>query len=214
MSNSSVASAPESPSAGAAVKALHEIRLVGRGGQGIVTAGDLLGKAAVLEGRHAQSVPAFGPERRGALSSCTLRVSDREILLKCSSVTPNILLLIDPTIWHHANVLLGLKPGATLIFNTPHPPTEIDRDLRSGHHGYRPPVEDFEVVCVDATGIAMEVMGQPIPNTAMMGALHGATGIVGMDSIKEALAERFGEKAEMNFRAAETASDRIVRLGG
>lgn len=193
---------------------MHEIRLVGRGGQGVVTAGDLLGKAAVLEGRHAQSIPTFGPERRGALSQCTLRISDGEVLLKCSSTSPGVLLVLDPTIWHFANVLIGLREGGVLIFNTCQPPEEIDEELRTGRHGYRPGVAGYDVYVVDATGIALEVLKRPITNTAMMGALVGATGVLEMESVAAALEERFGARAGANVEAARAAAGRIRRLGG
>jgi 2-oxoacid:acceptor oxidoreductase gamma subunit (pyruvate/2-ketoisovalerate family) len=192
---------------------MHEIRLVGRGGQGVVTAGDLLGKAAVLEGRHAQSIPTFGPERRGALSSCTLRISEEEILLKCSSTRPHVLVVLDPTIWHHFNVLLGLGSGGILVFNTASSPAEIQAELTDGRHGCRPPVSDYTLYTVDATGIALEVLKRPITNTSMMGALSGATGLVGMDPIEQVLTERFGKNGPMNVEAAREARSRILRLG-
>lgn len=193
--------------------AMHEIRLVGRGGQGVVTAGELLGRAAVLEGRHAQSIPTFGPERRGALSQCTVRVSDAEILLKCSSTSPGVLLVLDPTIWHFANITLGLVPGGKLIFNSAGSPETIRRELEDGVHGYRPAVDDFEVLVVDATRIALDILGRPITNTSMMGALVGATGIVGMDSLARVLEERFGGKAAGNIEAAKAAAAGIRGIG-
>jgi 2-oxoacid:acceptor oxidoreductase gamma subunit (pyruvate/2-ketoisovalerate family) len=193
---------------------LHEIRLVGRGGQGVVTAGDLLGKAAIGEGRWAQSIPTFGPERRGALSQATLRIADDEILLKCSSARPSVLLALDPTIWHFANVLLGLQEGAKLIFNTTRTPGEIDALLREGRFGYQPPVTTFDVYTVDATGIALQVLGRPITNTAMMGALVGATGLLGMASVEAVLQERFDGQGTVNIEAARQARDRLARHGG
>ena len=198
---------------GAVSRSMREIRLAGRGGQGVVTAGDLLGKAAVLEGRHAQSVPTFGPERRGALSSCTLRISEAEILLKCSSTRPHVLLVLDPTIWHHFNVLLGLQSGGTVVFNTASSPAEVQAELEQRKHGYGPPVDDFSLYALDATGIALEVLGRPITNSSMMGALSGATGLVGMESIERVLLERFGKNGPKNVEAARAARDRLVRLG-
>ena len=195
-----------------AARSLTEIRLVGRGGQGVVTAGDLLGQAALSEGRHAQSIPTFGPERRGALSSCTLRVSDEEILLKCSSISPHVLLVLDPTIWHHVPALAGLQEGGTLIFNTPLSPEEIDAELRGRKYGFGPPAAHYSLYTVDATGIALEVLKRPITNTAMMGALSGATGLVSMASIERVLGERFGGKAAGNVRSAEQARDRLRSL--
>ncbi len=191
---------------------MHEIRLAGRGGQGVVTAGDLLGKAAVLEGKHAQSVPTFGPERRGALSSCTLRVSEEEILLKCSSTAPSILCVLDPTIWHHVNVVAGLQEGGTLIFNSPRKPEQLQDELKTGKHGYTIGIERYELYTVDATSIALEVMGRPITNTAMMGALVGAVGIVEMASIDKVLVGKFGKRGEMNIKSAAAASAGLRRL--
>jgi 2-oxoacid:acceptor oxidoreductase gamma subunit (pyruvate/2-ketoisovalerate family) len=199
------------PAVGAA-RSLSEIRLVGRGGQGVVTAGDLLGKAALIEGRHAQSIPTFGPERRGALSSSTLRVSDEEILLKCSSISPHVLLVLDPTIWHHVPALAGLQEGGSLIFNTPLSPGEIDSELRTRKYGFGPPAERYSLYTVDATGIALEILKQPITNTAMMGALAGATGLLSMASIEKVLVERFGKKAEGNVRSAREAHDGLRSL--
>jgi 2-oxoacid:acceptor oxidoreductase gamma subunit (pyruvate/2-ketoisovalerate family) len=196
----------------AMARELSEIRLVGRGGQGVVTAGDLLGKAALIEGRHAQSIPTFGPERRGALSSATLRIGAAEILLKCSSTSPNLLLILDPTIWHHFPVVAGLAEDGILVFNTALSPDEIQEEIRSGKYGHPPPAGKYTLHTVDATGIALEVLGRPITNTAMMGAFSGASDLVGMDSIGRVLEERFGKRAEGNIQAARAAHDRLRSL--
>jgi len=191
-----------------------EVRVAGRGGQGVVTAGELLGLAVVGEGRHAQAIPAFGPERRGALASCTLRISDGEILLKFAAAAPDVLLVLDPTIWHVANVTLGLAEGGVLIFNTPRSPEEVEADLRSGRFGYRLGVDDAEVVTVDGTGIALELLGRPIPNTALMGALTGATDLVSIESVERVIRERFGDKADANVLAARAGRERLQRRVG
>ena len=214
MKDTSIDVAGDSPPATGPDTKMHEIRLVGRGGQGVVTAGDLLGRAALAEGRHAQSIPTFGPERRGALSSSTLRISGVEILLKCSATSPDFLIVLDPTIWHHANILLGLGEGSGVVFNSPEAPEEIDRALRSGRHGYRPAAKDLGIFTVDATGIAIEILGRPITNTAMMGAFVGATGILGIESVERVLLDRFGTKGEGNVKAARAAMDRVRKLGG
>ena len=188
---------------------MTEIRLVGRGGQGVVTAGDLIGKAALIEGRWAQSLPTFGPERRGALTLATLRIGENEILLKCTAARPKVLLVLDPTVWHHANVLLGLREGADLIFNTPADPNEIETEIRDQRYGYGAPVDDFTVYTVDATGIALEVLGKPITNTAMIGAFAAVTSAVKMTSIEHAFTERFEDRAAANIAAARAAGERI-----
>ncbi len=184
---------------------INETRLQGRGGQGIVTAGELLGKAAILEGKYAQSIPTFGPERRGALSTCSLRISNQEILLKCSATTANVLCLLDPTIWHFVNITAGFVEDGLLIFNTTKSPEEIRQELQSGKYGYRLTTQKFSLFTVDATGIALEILGKVITNTAMMGAFTRATGLVQMDSVTSVLKEKFGERAEVNIQVANKA---------
>jgi 2-oxoacid:acceptor oxidoreductase gamma subunit (pyruvate/2-ketoisovalerate family) len=141
-----------------------------------------------------------------------LRISGEPILLKCTSARPDVLLLIDPTIWHHANVLLGVSEGATLIFNSTHSPEAIDADLRSGRHGYRLELENYRLLVVDGTGIARRCLGRPIPNTAMMGALAEATGLVGQQAMEASLQERFGSKADVNIQAVRAARKALVEL--
>ena len=188
------------------VREMHEIRIVGRGGHGVVTAGEMLGRAAVGENRFAQSIPTFGPERRGALSSCTLRIGPEPILLRCGPMRPDILLVLDPTIWKHLPVTLGLAEGATLVFNSAAAPAELAPELRLD-------IGRYDVFTVNATAIGLEVLGRPIPNTAMIGAWVGATGIVAMESVERVIEERFGAKAEANITAARTARARLRRLG-
>ncbi len=193
---------------------MPEVRVTGRGGQGVVTAGELLGQAVIDEGRVAQAVPTFGPERRGALASCTLRISSGEILLKFAAMAPDVLLVIDPTIWHIANVTLGLVEGGILIFNTPRAPEEVEADLRSGVNGYTLAIESARVFTVDGTGIALEHLGRPIPNTALMGALTGATDLVGIDAVEHVIRNRFGDRAEANIRAARAAREQMRESSG
>lgn len=184
---------------------ITEIRLQGRGGQGIVTAGELLGKAAILEGKFAQSIPTFGPERRGALSTCSLRISNQPILLKCSSTTADVLCLLDPTIWHFVNITAGFGESGLLIFNTTNSPDEISQELRSGKYGYSLTTQNYSLFTVDATGIALEIMGKAITNTAMMGAFARATGLVKMESVTHVLKEKFENRADINIRMAMKA---------
>lgn len=184
---------------------IKEIRLQGRGGQGVVTAGELLGRAAISEGKFAQAIPTFGPERRGALSTCSLRISDRPILLKCSSTIADVLCLFDPTIWHFINITAGVVEKGFLIFNTTKSPEEINEELVSGRYGYKLTLQNYSVFTVDATGIALEIIGKAITNTAMMGGFARATGLVDMESVASVLNDKFGEKSGMNIKMAEKA---------
>ncbi|MBI4612002.1 MAG: 2-oxoacid:acceptor oxidoreductase family protein [Planctomycetes bacterium] len=195
-------------------QAMSEIRLVGRGGQGVVTAGDLLGKAALREGRWAQSIPTFGPERRGALCMSTLRFSDAEILIRCSSSSPDIVLILDPTIWRLANVLSGLKEDGAIILNISSSPAVVLDELRSGALGYAYEPGRRSLHTVDATRIAREVLGKPITNTAMIGAFAGVTGLVEMEAIEAVFAERFGDMAGRNVEAARAARAQVQGLEG
>lgn len=219
----------------------REVRLVGRGGQGVVTAGELLGAAAVEEGRWAQSIPTFGPERRGALCTSTLRLAPSELRLKCAAATPDVVLILDMSVCSSPPVLAGLRPGATLVVNSPLSPAEVAHKLfpdvdfaaRAGpglidmglHDGatllFSTPGDDdaegpasYRIFTVDATSIALEALGRPIVNTAMMGAFAGATGMVRMDSIEQILLHRFGARGAANFAAARTAHERLTALGG
>ena len=189
---------------------IKEIRLQGRGGQGVVTAGELLGKAAILEGKFAQSIPTFGPERRGALSSCSLRISNRPILLKCSTTTADVICILDPTIWHFINITAGFIENGLLIFNTTKSPDEINEELITGKYGYRFTSQNCSLFTVDATGIALDILGKTITNTAMMGAFARATGLVQMESVATVIREKFGEKADLNIQMATQAYERLV----
>lgn len=186
-----------------------EVRLQGRGGQGIVTAGELLGLTAIAEGRFAQSIPTFGPERRGALSSCSLRISKTPILLKCSTTTANMVCVFDPTIWHFVNTAAGLSEGGVLVFNTTKSPETINEALRSGQHGYALDLTRYAVHTVDATGIALEILGKVITNTAMIGAFARATGLVQMASVAAVFRDRFGKQGDVNARIAAQAFDAV-----
>jgi len=163
----------------------------------VVTAGELLGRAAVREGRHAQAIPAFGPERRGALCSCTLRLDDEPILLRCAATRPDVLVVLDETIWRHAPVAAGLAPNAVLVFNTPLAPEALASELGEAVHAGR-----WTIRTLDATGIALEALGRPITNTVMMGAFSGATGLVSLEALEAVLTERFGLAAKANIEAA------------
>jgi len=188
---------------------IYEIKLQGRGGQGIVTSGELLGKAASIEGKYAQSIPTFGPERRGALSSCSLRIGTQEILLKCSITRAEIICLFDPTIWHFFDITEGFHENGLLAFNTTKSPEEINDELINGKYEYKIKTKNYSIFTVDATGIALDIMGKAITNTAMMGTFSKVTGLIQMDSIVEVLQEKFGTRADINIQIAQKAYDDV-----
>ena len=181
---------------------LREIRLAGRGGHGVVTAGELLGQAALLEGRHAQAIPTFGPERRGALAQCTLRISREPILLRCSSLQPDVLAIFDPTIWQVAPVTAGLAEGGTLLVNSTSSAAALEAELRSGRFASGLALSSVRVIAFDATGIALEALGRPITNTAMMGALAAVVEEISLEAVEAILREHFQGLGPANVAAA------------
>jgi pyruvate ferredoxin oxidoreductase gamma subunit len=180
---------------------LIEIRWHGRGGQGAVTSAELVAMAAIAEGKYAQAFPSFGPERRGAPVLAFNRINASGVIRVRAEVTePDIVLVLDPGLLGVARVTAGLKDKGTLIINT-----KRTADSLSGEYGSK-----YRVVTVDATKIAYEVLGVPIVNTTMIGALLKATGVVGMDSLMEPIKHRFGRLAEKNVAAMKRACEEAI----
>ncbi len=172
-----------------------EIRFHGRGGQGAVTTAELLAQASIAEGRWAQAFPSFGPERRGAPVLAFCRVSDQRIFNRNQILTPDIVVVLDSSLMEVANPLQGLKPQGVLVVNSELSPQELKQK-------YNFP---GKVVTVDATKIAKEVLGLPITNTAMLGALLRATEIIKIESLEEPFKQRFSKNAEINLQACQRA---------
>jgi 2-oxoacid:acceptor oxidoreductase gamma subunit (pyruvate/2-ketoisovalerate family) len=177
-----------------------EVRWHGRGGLGAVTSAELVARAAISEGKYAQSFPSFGPERRGAPVLAFLRVSDDFIRVRTAIYEPDIVAVLDPGLLHAVDVTSGLKDGGKIIINSRKSPDELKSEF-----GYKWPV-----AAVNATKIARETIGLPITNTAMIGALLKVTEIVKMDSLVEQLQERFGLRARGNIEAMKKAYGETV----
>jgi pyruvate ferredoxin oxidoreductase gamma subunit len=178
-----------------------EIRWHGRGGQGAVTSAELLAKAAISEGRYAQAFPAFGAERRGAPVLAFDRVSSQKpIRVRAEITTPDVVVVLDSSLLRVVNVTAGLNEKGTLVINSRKTLAEIEADFS---HKWR-------LAVIDATKIAREVLGVPIVNTTMLGALLKATGIVKLESLLEPLRERFGRLAERNIKAMERAFNETI----
>lgn len=177
-----------------------EIRFHGRGGQGAVTSVELLALAAINEGKFAQGFPSFGPERRGAPVLAFLRINDKHIGLRCKIAHPDVVLILDPSLIRIQNPTADLKPDGVIVLNSPKSHAEIRREYGFKH----------KLALVDANTIAREVLGVPITNTTMLGALIKATGAVHVDSLEKPLQERFGPLAVKNFNALKVAFDKTV----
>ncbi len=173
-----------------------EVRLHGRGGQGAVTSAELLAISAINQGRYAQAFPSFGPERRGAPVMAFLRVSDERIRTREKVYNPDIVVVLDPSLPTIVKVTRGLKEDGWVILNS-HKDEKTLREILGGYKG--------KLAAVDATKIAIEVLGLPITNTTMLGALLKATNLVDRSYLEEALEHRFGRLAEKNKAAMARA---------
>ncbi len=174
-----------------------EIRFHGRGGQGAVTTAELVAQAAVKEGRFSQAFPAFGPERRGAPVMAFCRVDGERIRLRAQVKRPDAAIVLDPKLLDVVDPTSGLKENGLLIINS----NEDVMALRE-RYGLK-----ARIALVDATRIAWDELKRPITNTAMMGALVKATGIVKLESLEEPLNQRFGKIASINWNAVKRAFD-------
>jgi len=173
-----------------------EVRWHGRGGQGAVTAATILAKAAISEGKWAQAFPAFGPERRGAPLQAFTRISDSPITIRSEVYQPDIIVVLDPTLPKTVDVKSGLKAEGVAVFNSVKKPADVKNELKIGG----------KVATVNATKIAIETLGKPITNTAILGAFVKAVNIVKIDSIIDATKEIFsGDAGTKNANAIKRA---------
>lgn len=170
-----------------------EVRWHGRGGQGAWTASNLLAMAVALAGKHAQSFPAFGPERSGAPVLAFTRISDEPIEIHSMIYSPDIVVVLDPTLLASVNVASGLKKGGLIVVNYEGDADKLYKLLGVQRGEYR-------VWTTPASKLALEILKRNITNTAMIGALVKASNIVDLERVFEAIKERFpGPIAEKNM---------------
>jgi pyruvate ferredoxin oxidoreductase gamma subunit len=183
---------------------MFAVRIHGRGGQGAVTAAEMLSVAAFDEGRQAQAFPTFGSERTGAPVVSFCRIDDRPIRLREPITEPDAVIVQDPTLLHQVNLFAGLRPEGYLLVNTSHALDTIGLEdlvatLPRGH-----------VVAVPATELAREHLGRPLPNAALLGGFAALTGQVSLAAVIGAIRARFaGAVGEGNSKAAEAAHDYV-----
>ena len=163
-----------------------EIRWHGRGGQGTVNAAKVFADACLSGGRFVQAFPEYGPERAGAPLRAFNRISDREIRSHCPVTKPNIVAVVDATLLDSINVADGAPDNACFIVNTGRSPEEIRAKL-----GAKPTQKVFTV---DATKIAVETIGRPMPNAPMLGMITKASGLLSLEAVLEDVKKSFGKK--------------------
>ncbi len=181
---------------------IYEVRFHGRGGQGAWTASLLLAQAGLNEEKNIQSFPAFGPERAGAPITAFTRISDEKIQIHSSIYEPDVVVVLDPTLLGPA-VAEGVQKKTKIIVNTDKTAKEV-LDILG--------LKGIETWTVDATTLAINVLGRPITNTAMLGSVVKATGVVKLDSMLQVVKERFdGKISELNAELVKKAYEEVKR---
>lgn len=177
---------------------MQQIRIHGRGGQGAVTAAELIAIAAHFDGKEAQAFPSFGVERTGAPVEAFARISDTPIRLRSHIYHPDILIIQDATLLHSVNVFAGADDKTVIIINSSKSKDDLEMNFAKD-----------KVHVVDATKIALELLGKNIVNTVVLGAFAKTTELVSLESLKKAIHEKFKEKGEelitKNIKAIESA---------
>ena len=179
---------------------MFQVRIHGRGGQGVVSASQMMSVAAFYQGRYSQSFPSFGSERMGAPVTAFVRIDDREIELREPVLDPDLLIVQDPTLFNAIDVFSGLKEDGYVIINSSQSVEELGiedalRRLPAGH-----------VVTVPATELALKHLRRPTPNTVLLGAFAAISDLLEMDGVEKAIREKFpGKVGEMNVAAAKAA---------
>ncbi|BBI99425.1 pyruvate ferredoxin oxidoreductase subunit gamma [Ferrigenium kumadai] len=179
---------------------MFQIRIHGRGGQGVVTATEMLSVAAFEEGRHAQAFPSFGSERTGAPVVAFCRIDDKEIRLREPIMEPDALIIQDPTLLHQIDVFAGLKPDGYVLLNSHHSFEDIGLGDLVKERGPK------RLCTLPATELGLKHIGRPIPNVPLLAGFAALSGLIRLESVIKAINERFsGKVAEGNIAAATEA---------
>jgi pyruvate ferredoxin oxidoreductase alpha subunit len=188
---------------------MFQIRIHGRGGQGVVTAAELLSAAAFAEGKYAQAFPSFGSERTGAPVVSFCRVDDKPIRVREPVMEPDAVIIQDPTLLHQVDVFEGAGSDAMLLINSERAVGEL------GIEDFTSQLRPGYVLTVPATELAQQHVGRPVPNAALLGGFAALSGVVSIESVEAAIRERFsGAVAEGNAAAAQGAyQSALERLG-
>jgi pyruvate ferredoxin oxidoreductase gamma subunit len=181
-----------------------QIRIHGRGGQGVVTAAEMLSIAAFEQGRHAQAFPSFGSERTGAPVVAFCRIDDQLIRLREPILAPDVLIVQDPTLLHQVDVFQGLVPDGYVLINSKRSFAELglaDISQRFRHE---------RLITVPATEIALKHLGRPLPNAVLLGGFAALSGLITLEAVALAIADKFsGKVAAANVAAATEAFETV-----
>jgi pyruvate ferredoxin oxidoreductase gamma subunit len=184
---------------------MFQVRIHGRGGQGVVTGAEMMSIAAFLGGRHAQAFPSFGSERTGAPVVAFCRMDDKEIRLREPIMQPDAIIIQDPTLLHQVDVFGGLKKDGYILINT----TRSFEEMGLGEFvkGFKPE----HLLTVPASELAMKHVGRPVPNVPLLGAFAALGGLISLDAVQRAIEQKFsGTVAKGNKAAAREAYDIVM----
>ena len=182
-----------------------QIRIHGRGGQGVVTAAEMLSLAAFEQGRHAQAFPSFGSERTGAPVVAYCRIDDHEIRLREPILAPDVLIVQDPTLLHQVDVFQGLRPDGYVLINSRRSFDELGlADIAARHRHER-------LITVPASEIAMKHLGRPLPNAVLLGGFAALSGLISLEAVAHAIADRFSDAVAAANTAAATEAHAWVQ---
>lgn len=182
---------------------LKEVRIHGRGGQGAVTLGEMIALAAYYGGKHVQALPSFGIERRGAPAESYIRISDCEINRRDHIHNPDYLVVLDSSLLKYADVVNGLDKGDIVFVNSAKGGSDLGGSLAI--------YPDVRIMAFDAASLAIDVIGRPIINTAILGAFAFGTSLFSMKDVKRAITEKLSDKGAdlvaKNIELAQKAYD-------
>ncbi|MGB9727137.1 MAG: 2-oxoacid:acceptor oxidoreductase family protein [Nitrososphaeria archaeon] len=182
---------------------LYEIRIHGRGGQGVVACGELIALAANFENKFCRAFPLYGAQRRGAPLTSFVSIGDEKYSTRSQIVSPHCVIVLDAFLPKSVDVLNNLKEDGLVVYNT-----FMNFDEAYSFLG-EPKIGCLAVV--DATKIAIENIGKPIPNTVMAAAFSRASGLIGLEAILEGIRRRFtGSLLEKNVLAAKIGYENVV----
>jgi len=182
-----------------------QVRIHGRGGQGVVTGAELLSLAAFLDGKYAQAFPSFGSERMGAPVMAFCRIDTKPIRIREAVTAPDVLIIQDPTLLHQVDLFSGLMSSGSILINTTMGMGEL------GIHGVLSMISPHHCVTIAATELAMKHLGRPLPNAVLVGAFAGLTGQLTLSSIQHAIRDKFsGAVGEANASAAAEGYQTVI----
>ena len=184
---------------------MFQVRIHGRGGQGVVTSAELLSVAAFNEGRHAQAFPSFGSERTGAPVMAFCRIDDNPIRMREPVMEPDALIIQDSTLLHQVDVFAGFKRDGYILINTSKSFAAL------GLGDFVKDCRQERLCAIPATDLSIKHLGRPMPNVPLLGGLAAVSGIIQLESVVMAINDKFSGKAAAGNIAAATEAYQIVK---